>query len=144
MTVQPIPDGYPEVIPYIIVPDASGLIDFIGQAFGATTRTLIPAAGGTVGHAELTIGSSVIMVADPDERKIHAPVSIHLYCHDVDAAFQRATALGATAESEPATYFYGDRGACVIDRWGNRWTIATHVEDVSDEELQRRLAAVTG
>jgi PhnB protein len=142
MAVKFMPDGYSEVTPFITVDNAGGLIEFLGQAFGARTRYRIDMPGGNVGHAELTIGSSVIMIADPDERGVRATASLHLYVEDVDRVFKTAVELGARNESEPETQFYGDRSGCVVDAWGNRWYIATHVEDVSEEELHKRMAAL--
>jgi PhnB protein len=134
-----MPDGYQEVTPFITAENAAGLIDFVGKVFGAKTRYRIDAPGGKIGHAEVTIGSSVIMIADPDERDKRNPVSLHLYVEDCDRAFKAAVEAGAMAEQEPETHFYGDRSGTVRDPWGNRWFISTHVEDVSEEELKKRM-----
>lgn len=143
MAVKAIPDGYHTVTPFITVEDANGLLEFLGKAFGAERRYFIEAPGGKVGHAEVTIGDSVVMVADPDERDIRATVSIHLYVEDVDRVFKTAVDAGASVVAEPETHFYGDRSGAVTDRWGNRWYISSHVEDVSEEELKKRMAAMS-
>ena len=98
------------------------------------------APGGKVGHAEVSIGSSVIMIADKDERDLRASAALHLYVEDCDQVFKAALVAGATSEQEPETHFYGDRSGCVAEGWGNRWYISTHVEDVSDEEVRKRMA----
>jgi PhnB protein len=135
-----MPDGYQEVTPFIIAEDAGRFIEFLDKAFGAKLRFRMDAPGGKVGHAEVTIGSSVIMIADPDERDLRASASLHVYVEDCDAVFQTALAAGANAEQAPETHVYGDRSGCVSDTWGNRWYISTHVEDVSDDEVRKRMA----
>jgi uncharacterized glyoxalase superfamily protein PhnB len=135
-----MPDGYHEVTPFIVADGANGLIEFVQQAFGARVRFRMDAPGGKVGHAEVAIGESVIMIADPDERDRRASVSLHLYVEDCDRVFKTAVDAGAKVAQEPETHFYGDRSGCVSDRWGNRWYISTHVEDVSDEEMRKRMA----
>ena len=145
--MKPIPDGYPAVTPYLIVAGATEAIEFYKKIFGATERMRMKAPGGKVGHAELLIRGSLIMLADefPDmgargPKSIGGtPVSMHVYVEDVDAVFAQAIAAGATEERAVATQFYGDRSGTFIDPWGHHWSIATRVEDVSPEEMQRRM-----
>ncbi|MGK2966898.1 MAG: VOC family protein [Tepidiformaceae bacterium] len=142
--VKPIPDGYPMVRPSLIVSSAEGLISFIGDVFGGTERMRMPMPDGTIAHAEVQVGDSVIMTADATEQWPARQAALHVYSEDVDAAYQRALAAGATTEMEPEDQIYGERSAVVLDPWGNRWAIATHVEDVSDEEMMRRMEAMGG
>jgi len=137
---KPIPDEYRNVTPFIVVDNANGLIEFIGKAFGGTTRFKMDAPGGKVGHAEVMVGDSAIMIADPDERDLRAPAALHVYVDDVDRVFKTAVDAGGKSAGEPETHFYGDRSGCVADSWGNRWYISTHVEDVSPEEMTKRMA----
>jgi len=138
MTVNYLPEGYSLVTPFISVPNASGLIEFLSKAFGFQTRLRMDTPSGEIGHAEVALGNSVLMVADPDERAINMPACVHLYVEEVDRTYKAALEAGATSETEPETHFYGDRSATVVDQWGNRWFISTHVEDVSDEEMRKR------
>lgn len=148
MAVNPIPEGYHSVIPYLLVDDAAAAIDFYAQAFGGEEVMRMP-MDGRIGHAEIRIGDSHIMLADevPDRgyRGPKAvggtPVSIMLYVPDVDQVFARATEAGATTERAVEDQFYGDRSGTLVDPFGHRWHIATHVEDVSPEEMQRRMQA---
>ena len=150
--VKPIPDGYNTLTPYVIVPDGAGAIAFYAKAFGATERLRLDAPGGRIGHAELTIGDSVIMLADehPEmgalspSRVGGTPVGLHLYVADVDAVTERAVAAGGKLLQAPETKFYGDRNSAVEDPFGHRWFISTHVEDVSPDEIARRAAALYG
>jgi PhnB protein len=150
--VKPIPDGYPRVIPYLSVDGASAAIDFYGKVFGAKERVRMPAPGGKIGHAELEIGDSLVMLADvfPDmggqsPKTIGGtPVTIMVYVDDVDAAFDRALKAGATSERPVENQFYGDRSGQLVDPFGHKWFIATHVEDVPADEMQKRAAAAMG
>jgi len=143
MAVKPIPDGYHTVTPYLIVEGASRLIDFAKQVFGAEETFRMPGPGGGVMHAEIRIGDSMVMLADASgAENPPMPAMIHLYVPDVDAAYKRAIGAGASSVREPQDQFYGDRSAGVIDALGNRWWIATHIEDVPPEELERRTAAM--
>jgi PhnB protein len=143
--VSPLPKGYAAVTPYLIVAGADGAIDFYKEAFGAKER-LRMAHDGKVGHAELVIGGSVVMLADewPDfeargPRAIGGtPVSIHLYVKNVDATVERAVAAGAVIKRPIENQFYGDRTATLEDPYGHKWHVATHVEDVPPRELRRR------
>jgi PhnB protein len=149
-TVKPIPDGYPQVIPYLSVDGASAAIEFYARVFGARERVRMPGPDGKVGHAELEIGTSVIMLADVfPEMGSQSPISIGgtpvtvmVYVDDVDAVFNQAISAGATVDRPVENQFYGDRGGQFVDPFGHRWFVATHVEDVSAEEMERRSAAV--
>jgi PhnB protein len=136
---NPVPAGYATVTPYLCVTDAGKLIEFLKQAFDAQLLFKMDGPGGRIMHAEMTIGDSRIMLAQPEPGK-ETNAMIHLYLPDVDAVYKRALAAGATSVREPADQFYGDRSAGVRDQFGNHWYIATHVEDVSEEEMQRRMA----
>lgn len=141
--VKPIPDGYAAVTPYLIVEDAAGYLDFLASALGAVERTRIPMGEGLIGHAEVDIGGSVVMLSDAAPPDFPVTSSqIHLYVEDVDAVYAQAVTAGATAKDEPADQFYGDRIARVADPSGNTWSIASHVEDVDMDELMKRLAAM--
>jgi PhnB protein len=150
MAVKPIPDGYHSITPYLIVQGAAAAIDFYKKVFGATEVFRVPGPGGKVGHAELQFGDSRIMLADEHpEMGAKAPgsfggtpVGLMLYVADVDARFNRAVAAGATVNKPLADQFYGDRSGTVTDPFGHQWTIATHTEDVSPEEMDRRMKAM--
>ena len=141
--VKPIPDGYTAITPYLVVEGAAGYIDFLVNAFGAVERLRVPMPQGGIGHAEVEIDGAALMLADalPPE---FPPTStlIHLYVADCDAVYARALAAGAASVAGPADQFYGDRLARVTDPCGNHWSISTHVEDVTPEDLQARLAAL--
>ena len=151
-TVNPIPEGYPQVIPYLTVDGASAAIDFYTTVFGATERLRMPAPGGKVGHAELEIGDSVVMLADafPDMGNQTpaalggTPVTVMVYVADVDAVFDRALKAGATEERKVENQFYGDRAGQFVDPFGHKWFVATHVEDVTPEEVAKRAAVMDG
>jgi PhnB protein len=138
MTVKPIPDGYHSVTPYLIVQGADKLLDFLTRAFGAEETVRMPRPDGSIAHAEVRIGDSVVMLADAGEQWSPMPAGIHLYLEDCDATYLRALEAGATSVQEPADQFYGDRSAGVRDSLGNHWWIATHVEDLSEEEIAKR------
>jgi PhnB protein len=148
--VKPIPDGYGSITPYLIVDGAAKAIDFYKHAFGAAERFRIGAPDGRVGHAELTISGSVIMLADehPDigalgPRSIGgSPVGIHLYLDNVDAAIDRAVSSGAKLINPVENKFYGDRMGTIEDPFGHRWHVTTHIEDVPHDEIARRAAAM--
>jgi PhnB protein len=127
-----------------VVQGAGKLIDFLKAAFDAqeTFRMLQP--DGSIGHAELRIGNSMIMLGEANEQYKARPANLQVYLEDVDGVYARAVAAGATPVMEPANQFYGDRRGGVQDLCGNNWWIATHVEDVSEEEMKRRLAALGG
>lgn len=136
--VKAQPDQYSTVTPYLIAEGASKLIDFIEKAFGAKTRMSMPGPDGSIAHAEVEIGDSIIMLADASGEYPLATGMLHLYVDDCDATYQAALAAGATSSRELKTEFYGDRSGGVKDEWGNTWWITTHVEDVSPEEMERR------
>jgi PhnB protein len=141
MAVKPIPDGYHTVTPYLIVPDAAQLIDFLKQAFDAQESVRMASPDGRIAHAEVRIGDSVVMLSDAGEEAQVRMCMIHLYVDDADASFQRALQAGATSVREPANQFYGDRSGGVKDSFGNDWWIATHVEDVPLDEMKKRAEA---
>jgi PhnB protein len=149
--LKPIPEGYHTVTPYLIVNDGAGAIEFYKKAFGATELYRMPAPDGRIGHAEIKIGDSPIMLADESPEMGArspktlggSPISILLYVEDVDALAQQATAAGATLLRPVENKFYGDRSGSFEDPFGHQWHIATHVEDVSTEEMQKRMAATT-
>jgi PhnB protein len=148
--VKPIPEGYHSVTPYLIVKGAGAAIDFYKKAFGATEVLRMEGPGGKIMHAELQIGNSRIMLADenPDigypalPEGVRSPVGLMIYVENVDKTAAQATAAGIKTERPVADQFYGDRSGNFIDPFGHRWTIATHVEDVSEEELERRVTAM--
>jgi PhnB protein len=143
MVVKPIPEGYHSVTPYLIVKGANELLDFVKQGFGAEQRFRMDRPDGSVGHAEVTIGDSVVMLAEASEQWPVMPGSIHLYVEDCDDAYRRAIEAGAMSLQEPENQFYGDRSGGVRDPFGNVWWIVTHVEDVPEDELARRAEAWT-
>jgi PhnB protein len=146
--VEPIPEGYPRLTPYLIVDGAAAAIDFYKSVLGASERMRMGGEGGKVGHAELEIGNSVIMLADEHpEMDAHGPksvggtpVSLHVYVEDADRVFDRAIEAGATARRPVEDKFYGDRTGTFEDPFGHQWHVATHVEDVSPEEMSKRMA----
>lgn len=148
MAVKPIPEGYHTITPYLSVDDAGKAIEFYKRAFGAEEQVRMPAPDDKVGHAELQIGDSKIMLSDPfPQATTKTPketgtttVGIFLYVEDVDEVFKQALDAGATTLSEPADQFWGDRFASVADPFGHHWQIATHVEDVAPDEMEKRAA----
>ena len=142
MPVRPIPDGYHTVTPYLMVQGADKLIDFLKQAFDAEESFRMAGPGGTVSHAEIRIGDSVVMIGEASGEWQPMPGVMHLYVTDTDATYKRALQTGATSLREPANQFYGDRSAGVKDPAGNHWWLATPIEDISPEELQRRAEAL--
>jgi PhnB protein len=141
MAVKPIPDGYHTVTPYLTVRGAAKLIDLLKQTFGAVETERIAGPDGTIGHAEVRIGDSVVMLADATPEFTPMPAMIHVYVNDVDAVYKRALQAGTISLREPTDQFYGDRSAGVKDFCGNHWWIATHKEDVPPEELKKRAEA---
>ncbi len=140
--VKPVPEGYQTVIPYIVVPGVAKLMDFAKQAFGATEVHVSKLPDGSVMHAEIKIGDSIVMIGDGGQKTFLA--MLHLYMEDVDGVYQRAIQAGGKSLREPTDQFYGDRSAAVEDSFGNQWWIATHVEDVTPEEIERRAKAARG
>ena len=138
MPVKPVPDGYHTVTPYIVTSGAADLIDFIKAAFAAEERQRSTGPGGAIMHAEVQVGDSVIMIGGGPEGAPPKTAMLHLYVEGVDAWYKRAIDAGAESMREPEDQFYGDRSAGVRDRWGNEWWLATHIEDVTPEEIGRR------
>jgi PhnB protein len=146
---KPIPDDYPRVTPYLIVDGAGAAIDFYCSVLGAQESLRMPAPDGRIGHAELRLGDSMIMLADEnaqmDVRGPRAiggtPVSLHVYVEDSDAVFERAVQAGAKSLRAVEDRFYGDRSGQFEDPFGHRWDVSTHVEDVPPEEMSKRAAA---
>jgi uncharacterized glyoxalase superfamily protein PhnB len=142
MAVKPKPDGYHSVTPYLAVEGAERLLDFLKRAFDAADpHECMRRPDGSIQHAEVKIGDSIVMLADARGQWQPRPSILYLYVDDTDATYRRALEAGATSLMEPATQFYGDRNAGVQDPSGNYWWIATHLEDVSPEELKRRAEA---
>ena len=150
MATKRIPEGYHSVTPYLFIRGASDAIAFYVKAFGAKELFRMPMPDGRLGHAELQIGDSRVMLAD--ENLEHGAVSpttlkgtsigLAIYVEDCDAVYQRAVAAGAKVERAIQNQFYGDRSGTVVDPFGHKWTIASHVEDVSPEEMERRMASM--
>ncbi|MFG2330866.1 VOC family protein [Streptomyces sp. NPDC048604] len=148
MAVQPVPAEYPRITPYLCVDGAAAAIDFYVSVLGAEERSRMPAPGGKIGHAEIQLGNSIVMLADeyPDMnfRSPKAiggtPMTLHVYVEDVDAVFAKALAQGAKELSAVKDEFYGDRAGQFEDPFGHRWSVASHIEDVSAEEMEKRAA----
>jgi PhnB protein len=151
-SVKPIPDGYPRVIPYLTVDGADAAIEFYTSVLGATERLRMPGPGGKIGHAELELGDSLLMLADafpdmgaPTPQSLGGtPVTVMVYVEDVDDVFDRAIKAGATEERQVENQFYGDRAGQFADPFGHKWFVATHVEDVPPDEMAKRAAAAMG
>ena len=151
MPVSPVPPGYHTLSPYLIVNGAARALSWYGEAFGAKEQMRLPAPGGRIGHAEMDIGDSRVMLAD--EAPVHdakapaafggSPVSLHLYVADVDAMMAQAAAAGATVKTPPEDKFYGDRLGTLTDPFGHTWHLASHIEDVTPQEIERRMNAMS-
>ncbi|MFN2515263.1 MAG: VOC family protein [Pyrinomonadaceae bacterium] len=147
--VKPIPEGYHSVTPYLIIKGAADAIEFYKKAFGATELFRMPQPDGKVGHAEIKIGDSPIMLSDEHPELGYTgpttiggtPVSLMIYVDDVDTVFKRAIAEGAEQQKPVQDQFYGDRSGTLKDPFGHIWTVATHKEDVTPEEMDKRMAA---
>ncbi len=146
--VNPIPDGYHVVTPYLCVDGAADAIEFYQDIFGAVETVRMAQPDGRVGHAELQFGDSVVMLSDefPEMGIVGpktlggTPFTLHVYVDDSDRTFERAVAAGSTAVQPVEDRFYGDRSGQLVDPWGHKWNVSTHVEDVDPEEMQRRAA----
>ncbi len=138
MAVKPIPDGYHTVTPYLTVADAEAQIDFLKKAFGGEETYRHTDDKGKVGHAEVRVGSSMLMIGQARDQWTPKPVCFYLYVEDVDAVYKRAVAAGGKPMQEPTNQAYGDRSGGVEDSLGNQWWVGTHIEDVSPEEIERR------
>lgn len=151
---DPIPDSYRRVTPCLTVQGGVKALEFYAEVFGATERARFPGPDGTVMHAEIVIGDSVVIIEEEDPQRgskapppgglAGSPAFLFVYVEDVDAVVARAVELGATLQRAPQDQFYGDRDAHVIDPFGHGWTIASHVEDVAPEEMMRRMAELYG
>jgi PhnB protein len=149
---NPIPDTYRRVTPCLVVQGAAKALDFYADVFGATERMRFPGPDDSIAHAEIQIGDAVVIVEDEDPQRgttappagglAGTPVFLFIYVDDVDATVARAVELGATLQRAPENQFYGDRDGYIIDPFGHGWVVASHVEDVSQEEMGRRLAAM--
>ncbi len=150
MAVKAIPDGYHSVSPYLVCKDAAKAIDYYTKVFGAEETVRMPGPNGNVMHAEVKIGDSIVMLSDENKERGHfspetiggTAVSVMLYIDDVDGVFKRAVAAGAKVEMPPADMFWGDRMGNLVDPFGHKWAIATHTEDVTPDEMEKRMAAV--
>lgn len=145
--VKPIPDGYSVVSPYLIIRGAARALEFYRQVLGAKERMRLPMPNGQIGHAEIEIGGSVIMLSDESpemgcrgpESFGGSPVSLHVYVEDVDAVVAKAVSHGAKLTRPVEDQFYGDRSGTIVDPFGHTWHLATHVEDVAPDEIDRRM-----
>ena len=150
---NPIPDTYRRVTPCLVIQGAAKALDFYADVFGAVERMRFPGPGGSVAHAEIQIGDAVVIVEDEDPQRgttappaggvPGTPVFQFVYVEDVDATVARAVERGAILQRAPVNQFYGDRDGFIIDPFGHGWVVASHVEDVSPEEMGRRLAAMS-
>jgi PhnB protein len=141
MPVKPVPDGFHTVTPVLSVKGMAGLIDFIKAAFGAQELMRFVHPDGTVMHAEMKIGDSIMMMGEPMEGCNVTPSMLYIYVPDADATYRAALGAGGQSIAELADQFWGDRAGCIQDPTGNKWWIASHVEDVDMEELTRRVQA---
>lgn len=151
---KPIPDAYRRITPCLVVRDAAQALEFYAGVFQATERMRFPGPGGTIAHAEVEIGDSVVIIEDeyaergteapPPEGVAGSPFNLFIYVEDVDAVVARSVELGAILRRAPEDEFYGDRDGYIVDPFGHGWTIATHVEDVEPEEMMRRMAGLLG
>ena len=147
---KPIPDRYRRVTPGLVVNGGVKALEFYAEVFGATERMRFPGPDGTIAHAEIEIGDSVVIVEDPSpylgtkappaSGLDGTPAFLFIYVEDVDAVIDRAVKLGATVKRPAQDQFYGDRDGFIVDPFGHGWTIATHVEDVAPDEMMRRMA----
>lgn len=152
MAVQPIPDGYHSVTPYLICGGAAAAIDYYKKAFGAVELMRLDGPDGKIGHAEIRIGNSIIMLADEHPEFMQkgpkayggSPVTLAVYVPNVDEMFAQAIAAGGQELRPVKDQFYGDRSGTLVDPFGHTWTIMTHIEDVPQDEIERRLHAMMG
>jgi len=151
--VKPIPDGFHTLTPYLAVKGGAEAIDFYKRAFGAVERFRMPGPDGkSIAHAEIVIGNSIVMLADESPQMGNlspqtlkgSPVGILMYVEDVDTAFKRAVAAGATIKEPLEDKFYGERAGSLVDPFGHRWTLMMHIEDVTSEEVQKRMVELCG
>ncbi len=135
---RPIPDGFSTITPFLVVEGAAEFLEFIEKAFDAKTTIDLKSPNGQITHASGTIGDSKIMVTDAMEGMNATASMLYLYVEDMDAVYEQALQAGGKSLREPADEFYGDRAAGITDKWNNQWWIATHIEDVEEEELYER------
>jgi PhnB protein len=151
---NPIPDSYRRITPSLTVQGAARALEFYGAVFGASERMRVPGPGDTIAHAEIQIGDSVVIVENEDPYRgtkapppgglPGSPASLFIYVEDADAVIDHAAKLGATVQRAAEDQFYGDRDGHIIDPFGHRWTVASHVEDVAPDEMMRRMAELYG
>ena len=150
--VKPVPEGYHNITPYLFVRSAASAVDFYKNIFGATEIMRMPGSNGKIMHAELRIGDSIVMLADENPQTgMMSPQTVggfsmgmHLYVENVDQVIQKAVESGAKLLRPIKNQFYGDRSGTVLDPFGHMWSVATHVEDVSPEEMRKRMTAAMG
>lgn len=142
--VNPIPEGYHTITPYLVTDDVGALLDFVEKAFDAKVTEKLEMPGGAIMHAAVLIGNSHVMMGQAREGNPAMPTMLYLYVEDCDAAYQKALDAGAESVFEPTDQFYGDRSGGVKDSLGNQWWFGTHIEDVSAEEIAKRVAASPG
>ena len=143
MTVKPIPEGYHTITPYLIAEKADKLVEFIEQVFDGELIFKMRNDSGKISHGEMKIGDSMLMLAEASDEWKATRTLLHLYVEDTDAVYQKALEAGAISIKEPQDQFYGDRNSSVQDSFGNIWGISTHIEDVSEEEIAKRMPAET-
>jgi PhnB protein len=138
MKVNPVPEGCHSITPYLLVPDVGRLIDFLKKAFGAVERAKIARPNGSILHAQVLVGDSILMIGEPQSPWKPLPSMLYLYVPDVDATYKQAVAAGGVSTMEPADMFYGDRSGSLKDVAENTWWIATHKEELTTAQIQER------
>lgn len=137
--VKPIPEGYHTITPYLVVENALGLVEFIEKAFNGKVTYMMKSGDGKLQHGDMLIGNSHIMISEGTGEYPPKNAMLLLYVDDVDAMYNKAIEAGGKSLREPTNEYYGDRSSGLIDDWGNQWWLATHVEDVSEEEMEKRM-----
>jgi uncharacterized glyoxalase superfamily protein PhnB/catechol 2,3-dioxygenase-like lactoylglutathione lyase family enzyme len=137
-SVQPIPEGYHTITPFLLTDNAENLIEFIKEAFNGEVEYLMKSGDGKIRFSTVRIGDSLAMISSGTEKDKPMPCMLHLYVKDVDSVYEQAVRAGGESLREPAYEFYGDRLAAIKDDWDNQWWIATHIENVSEEEMEKR------
>jgi PhnB protein len=137
--VKAIPEGFHTVTPFLVPENATKFISFLEKAFGGDLTYMMKHEGGQVMHATVKVGDSILMVTDATDSLRPKPTMLYLYVEDVDTAYKKAVNAGGISKREPMDEFYGDRSACIEDPWGNTWWIATHVENVDEDEMKERV-----